>query len=188
MVLVHQAQEPIEQLLTLLLCHVVNVAHVPADREDTLPSSHGIRPDDRMNGSERRTDILGRSPGLIVELESISLGRGSEAGLVEGDSQGLEELLVRLAEKIVHLIAAGPQGVSAGPRKRHEPERRVIRGDRLESNVAVPLPTALLLGAEAVPSVTLVVLLILLRADGADLKITTSKLTLGVEEGVDVET
>lgn len=52
MVLVHQVQEPVEELLALLFGYIVNMAQVATDGEDALPPCYRIRPDNRVNGPE----------------------------------------------------------------------------------------------------------------------------------------
>lgn len=50
MTLVHNVQEPVQELLALLLCHTVDVLDVATNREDALPSCHGIGSNQGMNG------------------------------------------------------------------------------------------------------------------------------------------
>lgn len=198
-VLVHKAQEPVEELLALLIGHAVDVAHVPANGEDALPSGHWVRPDDGVDRPEDLSDVFRGAPRLVVELEAVALRRGGKDGLVECYGQFLEELLIGLAEEIIYFISRRPksvykivslcsphscfsQGELTAPclGKLHESERAVVRRDGLKRDVTVPLRAALLLGAQSVPGVPLVVLPVLLGADGADLRVIASKLALRV--------
>jgi hypothetical protein len=111
MVFIHQLQEPAQQLLALLIRHPVDVLHVPADGEDALPPGHGVCAHDGVNGFELRADVFDGASRLVVELEAGLFGDALEAGLLEGDGEGLEELLIGLAEAVVELVARGPEGV-----------------------------------------------------------------------------
>jgi len=51
-VLVHQLQEPVEQVLGLEVGDAVDMADVPADGEDALPPSDMVGADDRVHGLE----------------------------------------------------------------------------------------------------------------------------------------
>jgi hypothetical protein len=105
MVLVHQLQEPVQQLLALLLRHAVDVLHMPAHGEDALPPGHGVCAHDGVDGLELGADVFDGAARLVIELEAGFLGDALEAGLVEGDGEGLEELLVGLADAVVELVA-----------------------------------------------------------------------------------
>lgn len=76
---------------------------------------------------------------------------------------------------------------ATGTRQIDESQGRIIGGDGLESNVAVPLGAALLLGAEVFGGVLLVKVFELDGADGADLGVLAAELALRVEDRVDVE-
>lgn len=70
----------------------------------------------------------------------------------------------------------------------HETQRGIIRGHRLKRNVAVPLGRRLLLWAQRVSLSVLVVLLMLDRADGANLGVAAAELALRIEKGMNVQT
>lgn len=84
---------------------------MPTDGEDALPAGDGIRPDDRVDRPQDFPNVLRGATRLVVELEAVALRRGGETGLVEGDGQGLEELLVGLAEEVVDLISGRPKSI-----------------------------------------------------------------------------
>jgi hypothetical protein len=77
---------------------------------------------------------------------------------------------------------------AAGGGELDETQRRVVGRDGLKGNVAVPLGGALLLGTETLVGRGTVVLLVLDRADGADLGVVAAEFPLRVEQGVDVQT
>jgi hypothetical protein len=102
---------------------------------------------------------------------------------------------VRIRMPIAYLSTptsvAGSKGkksalTAARLRQLSEPQQRVIAGDRLKGDIAVPAALGTLLLVEVEESV-LVYLLGLLGADHADLVIFTTKTTPGVADGMDVE-
>lgn len=98
-------------MVALLLRHAVNVPHMAPNWEDTLPPSHWISADDRVDCLELESDILRRATGLVVELEPALLGDLLEVRLGKGPRQPLKELLVWLADAVVDLIARSPERV-----------------------------------------------------------------------------
>ena len=84
---------------------------VPAHREDALPPGDWVGAHYRVDSLELGADILGGPTGLIVELEPGLLGDFAEPWLFKGCGEGFEELLVRLADSVVDLVARGPEGV-----------------------------------------------------------------------------
>jgi hypothetical protein len=202
--LVDNVEEPVEQLARLLGRDAVDVLDVAADGEDGLPPCDGVGADDGMDGLELGADVLGGAAGLVVEGEAGLFGDLVEGGLLEGDGEGLEELLVRLADAVVDLIARCPEGVwrvssrtgrgkggrgrtAAGPGQLDETKGGVVRGNGLKGDIAVPLRRVLALGAQLVLGGLGVELLVLDGADGADLRVLAAELALRVEDGVDVE-
>ena len=79
--------------------------------EDALPACDRIGADHGVNSFQFRPDVLGGPTRLVVEGESCLLGHLLEAGLLKGHGERLEELLIRLADPIVDLIARGPQRI-----------------------------------------------------------------------------
>lgn len=89
--------------------------------------------------------------------------------------------------------------VTSGPNRRalltaaslgelNKAQGRVVGRDRLKSNVAVPLCSRLLLGAQLFALQRLAVdLLVLHRADCADLRVCPTQFPLRIEDRVDVE-
>jgi len=110
-VLVDEIQEPAQQLRALLLGHAVDVLDVATNGEDALPASDRVCTDDGMNRLELRADILGCTTGLVVQLEASLLGNPPETRLLKSHGKTLEELLVRLADTIVDLVARRPEGI-----------------------------------------------------------------------------
>jgi hypothetical protein len=70
MIFVHQVQEPVQQVPRLDFGHTIDVADVPADGEDTLPSGHWVRAHHRVHGPELAADVLRRAALLVVDLEA----------------------------------------------------------------------------------------------------------------------
>lgn len=111
MILVDQVKEPLQEMIALLLGDPVDMTHMTSDWEDTLPPSHGISTDDRVDCLEVESDVLGRTTGLTIELKPSLLCDLLEVRLSKGAGQPFQELLVWLADAIVDLIARGPQRV-----------------------------------------------------------------------------
>lgn len=111
MVLVDNIQEPVQQVLALLLRHTIDVLHVSANREDALPSGHRVRPDNRVNGLEFFTDVLGCAARLVVQFEAAVVRDRLEERLLECHGEGFQEFLVGFADAVVDFVAAGPEGV-----------------------------------------------------------------------------
>lgn len=111
MVLIYQLQEPVKQFPALLLAETINVLDMPSDREYTLPAGDRVGTDDGMDSFELWTNILRRTPFFGVELEVAALSDVFEPRLRECCCQSLKELLVRLADTVVDLVARGPEGI-----------------------------------------------------------------------------
>lgn len=73
-------------------------------------------------------------------------------------------------------------------REFNQTERCIIRRNRLKSNIAMPLCRLLLLGAQLFRFGSLVELIMLNGADGADFRITATKFSLRIENGMNVQT
>jgi hypothetical protein len=110
-VVIDQIQEPLEQVLALLLCDTVDVRDVSANGEDALPSRDGVGSHDWVDGLEVAADILRGATRLFIELEALAIGNVAEAGLLKGCRQSLEELLVGLADFVVDFISGCPERV-----------------------------------------------------------------------------
>lgn len=111
MSVVNEIQEPLQQLLALFISETVDVLNVATDREDALPSSHGVCSHNGVNCLELSAHVLRGSTRLVIQLETGSLSNVTEAGLLKGSSQRLEEFLVGLADAVIDFIAGGPEGV-----------------------------------------------------------------------------
>lgn len=66
MVLLQDVQKPIQQVLALLRRHAVDVLHVAANREDTLPTRHRVRSHNRVNSFENTANVLWVTARLVV--------------------------------------------------------------------------------------------------------------------------
>lgn len=111
MVLVDQVKEPLQKMVALFLRHTIDVPYMAPYGEDTLPPSHRVGADDWVDRLEIESDVLGRATGLTVELEPTFLGDLLEERLGKGPGEPLQELLVRLADAVVDLVARGPERV-----------------------------------------------------------------------------
>lgn len=83
-VLVDQVEEPLQEMVALLLCHSVDVPHMPSDGEDALPPGDRVGADDRVDRLEVESDVLWCATGLAVELEPTFLGDFLEVWLGKG--------------------------------------------------------------------------------------------------------
>lgn len=111
MVLVNQVKEPLQKMVALFLRHTIDVPHMAPYGEDTLPPSHRIGADDWVDRLEIESDVLRRATGLTVELKPTFLSDLLEVWLGKRPGQSLQELLVRLADAVVDLVARGPECV-----------------------------------------------------------------------------
>jgi hypothetical protein len=207
-VLVNEIQEPGKELGALFLRQAVDVLDVSADREDALPAGDRVGANDGMDSLELGADVLCCAARLVVQLEPSCLGHFLETWLLKRGRQGLEELLIGLADAVVDFVAGGPKGVyanvnichgfsvlllhraqhtSSSGRQLNKPQRRIVGRDGFKGNIAVPLCAALLLGAEVLGGHLGVELFVLDGADGADLRIVATQLAFRVENGMDVQ-
>lgn len=111
MVLVDQVEEPLQEMVALLLCHAIDVPHMTSDGEDALPPSDRVGADDWVDRLEVESDVLWCATGLAVELEPTLLGDFLEVWLGKGPCQPFQELLVWLADAIIDLVTGSPEGV-----------------------------------------------------------------------------
>lgn len=111
MILVDEVEEPVEEMLALILGHTVDVLDMATNREDALPTGDRVGADNGVDSLELAADVFGGTAGLIVQLEARRLGNFLEVRLLKGDRQALEELLIRLANTVVDLVAGGPEGI-----------------------------------------------------------------------------
>jgi hypothetical protein len=99
---------------------------------------------------------------------------------------------VYLTKRLVHkwkLLGYIVARTTTGARQLSQSQGREIRGDLFKRNVCVPNLIVSLLGDHAVVILWRPVnRLVLLGADGADLKIVTAQVTLGIEQWVNVQT
>lgn len=101
MVLVDQIEEPLQQVITLLLGQPDDMFGEAADWEDALPPRHRVCPYHGVNRFQVGADVLWRTASCRVELEVEPLGGFPEILPIEGSRQGLEELLVGLRDAVV---------------------------------------------------------------------------------------
>lgn len=207
MAVMNEIQEPLQQLFALFISETVDVLNVATDREDALPSSHGVGSNNGVDCLELSAHVLRGSTRLVIQLEAGSLSNVTEAGLLKGSSQRLKEFLVRLADAVVDFITRGPEGVCLMIRycvtngryncsnvlttsslgKLDQSKGSVISRNRLKGDITVPAGSLLLLGAKLIGLGLLVVLVELNGADGANLGIIATKFSLVVQERVDMQ-
>lgn len=131
--------ELLQQLVGLVLVDLVNALGKLADRVNTLPAGHRVRPHDRMDSSEVFPLVKRASPLPLLNLLAPALNRHSHAVSTAGHGQTIHEVLVRLGQAVVDLVARSPQRVAARLGQLDDTERRVVGGDGLELDVGVPL-------------------------------------------------
>lgn len=85
-----------------------------ANREDALPARDWIGAHDGMDSLQLATDVLGRTPRLVVELKPCVFRHLPEERLLKGGGQAFEELLVRFADAVIDLVSRSPQGICTG--------------------------------------------------------------------------
>lgn len=88
-ILVDQVEEPLQEMVALLLRHTIDIPDVASNGEDTLPPSHRVGADNRVDRLEVESDVLRSATRLTVELEPTSLGDLLEEWLRKGPSQPL---------------------------------------------------------------------------------------------------
>lgn len=201
MAVVNEIQEPLQQLLALFIGETVDVLNMTANREDALPSGHGVGSDNGVNCLELSAHVLRGSTRLVIQLEAGALSNVTKAGLLKGSSQRLKEFLVRLADAVIDFIARGPEGVylmirycvtndrcncsivltTSSLGKLNQSKGSVISRDRLKGDITMPASGLLLLGAKLIGLGLLVELVELNGADGANLGIIATKFSLVVQ-------
>lgn len=105
----NQVIEPLEQIVALVLGHVVDVSDVGADGEDGLPACDGVGADDGVDRLQLGADVLGGAAGLFVEFEARAFGDLAKVDLGEGRGEGFEEFLVGWAEAVVDFVTGSPE-------------------------------------------------------------------------------
>ena len=135
----NRVMELLQNLLTLVGVHLIDILGKRADGEDTLPASDGVRAYNRMHGRELLAHVLRRAASVNVQRGAAGVGGLDEPIAHERRRQALEELLHGLAEALVDLVPGGPERVAAGLGQLDEPQARVVGRDWLELDVAVPL-------------------------------------------------
>lgn len=89
MVLVDQVKEPLQEMIALLLRHAIDIPDVASNGEDTLPPSHRVGADNRVDCLEVKSHVLRSATRLTVELEAAFLGDLLEEWLGKGPGQPL---------------------------------------------------------------------------------------------------
>lgn len=111
MILFEQCFEPAEEEITLLLGEVVDMADVLSYSEQRLPTRHGVRANNRVDGTEDTPDILGRSARSFVDFETVASGGLVEMRLLKRAGEGFQELLDGSGDSVVEFVAGGPESV-----------------------------------------------------------------------------
>lgn len=111
MILLHQLQQPSQQIIAFLLRHTIDMADVRAHGKHALPARDGIRAHHGMHGAELGADVLRRPARLVVQRKAGALGNLGKVGLGEGGGERFEKLLVRRAEAVVDVVARSPECV-----------------------------------------------------------------------------
>lgn len=88
-VLVDQVKEPLQKMVALLLRHAIDIPHMASNGEDTLPTSHRVGADNRVDCLEVESDVFRSATRLTVELESTFLGDLFEEWLGKSPGQPL---------------------------------------------------------------------------------------------------
>lgn len=210
MVLIDQIKEPRKQLGALFAREAVDVLDMTTDGEDALPACNWVCADHRVNCLELGTHVFGSTSLFVVELEPCALSHLAEARLLECGSQALEKLLIGLADTVVNLIARSPESVcddsgvsidvltpttlatlgdltATGLGELNKSQRGVISRNWLKGNIAVPLSSALVLGAQSLLVGLRLELAKLDGTDGANLGIASSQLPLRVQDWMDMQ-
>lgn len=94
MIIGHQSDKPLKQMLALSLCHVIHLLNMVPESEDRLPPSNRVCAHNGMDGLEDFSNVFGCPTRFGVDLESILLGGGIEARLGIGGREGLKKFLV----------------------------------------------------------------------------------------------
>lgn len=156
-------------------------------REDALPASDRVRPDDRVHSRQMLAYILRRAswPLMYNHMLRVCFGSLQKAITDECRSQTLEKLLVRLREAVIKLITGCPQRIATGAWQHGQSQGGVIGWLGLELDVRVPLRAVVtvFVGLSLMPEH----LLPGDGADGGDLGIADTELGGIVQHWVDVK-
>jgi hypothetical protein len=108
MILRDHPTELSQQLVALLGIQLVDRLRKAADGVDALPARDGVRAYHGVHGAKVLADVVRRSAGLVVQFGAPCVGGFDEPVADECGGQAFEEFLVRGAEAVVDLVAAGP--------------------------------------------------------------------------------
>lgn len=98
-------------MVAFFLRHAVDVPYMLANWKDTFPARNRVRADDRVHSLQVGPDVFWSATRLGIELEPTFVGDLLEEWLGECAGQALQELLMRLANSIVDLIARSPESI-----------------------------------------------------------------------------
>ena len=129
-----------EHFLGLERVQLVDSGGEQAGGEDAVPSGDGMRSHHGVIGRHDFSHVLGAPSGTFVEcLVGLEFGGISHVRLAEAlGRQAFEEFSVSGREAVVHLVARGPQRVTAGGWDGDAAERAEVGGGLLELNVGMP--------------------------------------------------
>lgn len=104
MILHNQADEPVQEVLGLVVGQPVDVLDVVAHGEHGLPARHGVGAHYRVDGFEYVADVLGGSSGRREELEVVLLGGCVEVWLGVVCRERVEEAPECGRDAVVELV------------------------------------------------------------------------------------
>lgn len=111
MVLDNQTDEPVQEVLRLVVRETVDVFHVVTHGEHRLPAGDRVGPHNRVNSLEHVADVLGSTACGSEELEVVLLRCCVEIWLGVVGCERVEEAPECWRDAVIELIARGPQSI-----------------------------------------------------------------------------
>jgi hypothetical protein len=186
MILNNKLRKPPQHMRSFLLRNLIDLLRMMTYSEYALPTRHRVRPDDGMHSRQIRASISRVAALAAVELETVLLRALVEDRLLACHGQRLEKFAVGGRDAVVEFVARRPERITSSLRKLSQAQDSVVRGYRLESDIAVPAVFVALLRAPERGAV-FVELLCLLGGDDRDLIVVATEATAAVGDRVDVE-
>jgi hypothetical protein len=181
----YQLREPSQEMLALILGHLIDALRMVAYGVYAFPASHRVRPDNWMDGGEVCADILRSTTLGTVKLVAVLLCALVEDRLCVGSCQPFQELLVSSRQTVIDLVTRRPQGIATGLGQLSQTQDGVVTWNGLEGDVAVPafFAALFLVTSEALG----VQRLGLFRADHGNLVVFTAESATAVGDWVNVQ-
>jgi hypothetical protein len=180
-----QLREPSQEMIALVLGHLVDALRVVAHGIHALPASDRVCPHNWMNGGKICADILRSTTLGTVKLIAVLLCALIEDRLCVGGRQPFQELLVSWRQTVIDFVTRRPQRIATGLGQLGQTQDGIVTWDRLKGDIAVPsfFAALFLVTSEALG----VQHLGLFGANDRDLVVFTAESAATVGDGMNVQ-